>query len=364
MKIDFFKISLFAVLFLFCSHLYPQQMSESETVKYIQNTFDNYKISFSSSDIDSETRGYTISYHLSETQICYDNPKIIIISDFIYNRKQSLQISFNINDLVFSVEDARLVVKGNSCIAYDETGSKNHNKFISSFTLKMPEELIATRLKNAFSHLQSMSGKGKSAPDPFDNPTPKSNSQTASTADTKSSNSQQGSTNNATKQAPSSNSTPSNLKLFSNQNFSIQYPNSWEIVAENKKVTEQTTVSVQIMEKQKNDYDFRPNINIIVSSKKIAESTSTLVDATIAQNKKVFPTYRLINKNDNISLSGCKGSRVEYSMTVQGYKIQSIQYVIKKSDNTTFTITATLDANKYNEQKTIITTMCNSLKIK
>ena len=42
---------------------------------------------------------------------------------------------------------------------------------------------------------------------------------------------------------------------------------SWQIIQEENQVTNNTAISLQIMERQKNDYDFRPNINIIVSNK-------------------------------------------------------------------------------------------------
>ena len=61
------------------------------------------------------------------------------------------------------------------------------------------------------------------------------------------------------------------LQVYSNEYFSIKYPTTWQIVQDDNQVTGNTTVSVQIMEKLKNDYDFRPNINIIVSKKKWSE---------------------------------------------------------------------------------------------
>jgi hypothetical protein len=48
-------------------------------------------------------------------------------------------------------------------------------------------------------------------------------------------------------------------KLFSNTYFSIKYPSSWQIVQDDNKVTNQTSIALQIMEKQQNDDDFRAN---------------------------------------------------------------------------------------------------------
>ena len=46
MKIFFLKISFLVLLFVHSNNSYSQQLSETETVQYIQNTFNNYKIYF------------------------------------------------------------------------------------------------------------------------------------------------------------------------------------------------------------------------------------------------------------------------------------------------------------------------------
>lgn len=153
-------------------------------------------------------------------------------------------------------------------------------------------------------------------------------------------------------------------KEYSNEYFSIKYPTSWQIVQDDSRITNSTSISVQIMEKQKNNYDFRPNINIIVSEKKRIESTVTLSNVTISQNKQTLPEYQLLAKNDNIMLSNCKGSRIEQQFTVQNYSLRSIQYMVKKQDNTTYTLTATMDANQYSTQILILKEIINSLIIK
>ena len=153
-------------------------------------------------------------------------------------------------------------------------------------------------------------------------------------------------------------------KQYSNNYFSIKYPNSWQIVKDDNKVTNSTSVSVQIMEKQKNNHDFRPNINIIVSDKKRIESAITLANITISQHKQVMPAYQLLNKDVNVILSNCKGCKIEQQFSIQGYKLQNIQYTVKKKDNTTYIITATMDANKYSTQISILNQIINSLIIK
>lgn len=157
---------------------------------------------------------------------------------------------------------------------------------------------------------------------------------------------------------------PSLNKQYSNEYFSIKYPTTWQIVQDDNQVTGNTTVSVQIMEKLKNDHDFRPNINIIVSKKKWSEPTSYLAQNTIAHNKQIMDSYHLLEQNDDIYINNCQGSVIDYTFNIQGYKLHGIQYIVKKKDNTTFIITATTDATKYSKQKVIADKMINSLKLK
>lgn len=152
-------------------------------------------------------------------------------------------------------------------------------------------------------------------------------------------------------------------KQFSNKYFSIKYPSSWQIVQEENQATNNTAVSLQIMEKQKNEYDFRPNINIIVSNKKWSESTAYLTEQTSHNNKIAIPDYKQLAIFNNVSLGKCKGSLLWYSFTVQGYSLRGNQYIVKKSDNTTFIITATMDGSKYNKQTKTIHDILESLII-
>lgn len=153
-------------------------------------------------------------------------------------------------------------------------------------------------------------------------------------------------------------------RQYSNEYFSIKYPTTWQIVQDDNHVTNNTNVSVQIMEKLKNDYNFRPNINIIVSKKKWTEPTSYLAQNTIAQNKQIMNSYKLLEQSNNISISNCQGSLIDYTFNIQGYKLHGIQYIVKKKDNTTFIITVTSDAAKHSKQKVIADAMINSLKLK
>lgn len=150
---------------------------------------------------------------------------------------------------------------------------------------------------------------------------------------------------------------------YSYKYFSLKYPSTWQIVQDNNQATATTTISVQIMEKKKNDVDFRPNINIIVSATKWTEPASYLAQQTSQNNRKVVSTYKQLSISDT-EISGCKGSLLSSSMYLQGYSMRSDQYIVKKSDNTTFIITATTDSNKYQSQMAVINEILKSLVIK
>ena len=152
-------------------------------------------------------------------------------------------------------------------------------------------------------------------------------------------------------------------KQYSNAYFSLCYPSSWQVVQDDNQVTPNTSIAVQIMEKQKNDVDFRPNINIIVSSKKWEESASFLTRQTSQNNKRLIPNYKQLGISDT-QVGGCKGSLLESIVKLQGYTLHSSQYIVKRADNTTFIITATTDNRKHKEQMKTINAILKSIQIK
>ena len=152
-------------------------------------------------------------------------------------------------------------------------------------------------------------------------------------------------------------------KQYSNECFSLRYPSSWQIVQDDNQATTNTVISVQIMQKQTNNVDFRPNVNIIVSNKKWSESTKYLAQQSSRNNKQLMHTYKQIGIKD-IVVDKCKGSLLEYTISLQGYTLHGSQYIVKKPDNTTFTITATTDVKRHQEQMKTINAIINSISIK
>ena len=152
-------------------------------------------------------------------------------------------------------------------------------------------------------------------------------------------------------------------KQFSNKYFSIKYPSSWQIVQEENQVTDNTAISLQIMEQQENDYDFLANINIIVSKEKRKEPAAYLVEQSVQGMRCLIPSYRLLSTSDDVVLDKGKGSSSQYTWSINGCQLKADQYIVKKADNTTFTITATMESSSYDEDVIVIQDILKSLVI-
>ena len=152
-------------------------------------------------------------------------------------------------------------------------------------------------------------------------------------------------------------------KTYTNKHFSLRYPSSWQIVQEDNQATKSAIISLQIMEKRKNDVDFCPNINIIVSNKKWEEPTSFIAKQVSESYKNSMTKYKEIRVIE-ATVGNCCGSVLQYSYTIQGYYLRGDQYILKKEDNTTFIITVTTDGNKYQEQMKVISEILESIEIK
>lgn len=151
-------------------------------------------------------------------------------------------------------------------------------------------------------------------------------------------------------------------EVYSNSKFSIRYPSNWDIVQENARATDNTTIAVQIMQRGTNDYDFRPNVNIIASKDKRTETTASLARVSYDQARKIGFATNLIGIHD-CQVNGKGGSVAEYIATVEGYKLHIYQYIVKKKDNSTFVITMTLDHINLETQKSLSQQIINSIKI-
>lgn len=151
-------------------------------------------------------------------------------------------------------------------------------------------------------------------------------------------------------------------EIYSNSKFSIRYPSNWEVVQENAQATANATIAVQIMQKGANEYDFRPNVNIIASKDKRAETTASLAMLSYNQAKELGFATNLIDIHD-CKISRTDGSITEYIATIDGYKLHIYQYIVKKKDNSTFVITMTLDHNNLGNQKSLSQQIINSIKI-
>lgn len=149
---------------------------------------------------------------------------------------------------------------------------------------------------------------------------------------------------------------------YSDSRFKIYFPSSWEIVQRNAKATANTTIAVQIMEKECNEYDFRPNVNVIFSKERHSEDTSELARLSYNQAKEMGLTKSFIGIKD-CKIGQCYGSFVEYIASINGYSLHIYQYIVKKPDSSTIIITATLDQAKIQKQSEIAQDIINSIVI-
>ncbi|MBR5728517.1 MAG: DcrB-related protein [Muribaculaceae bacterium] len=153
-------------------------------------------------------------------------------------------------------------------------------------------------------------------------------------------------------------------KSYSNEFFSLRYPKTWRISSENRTSEfANVPVSLSITDDSVNDDVFRSNINFIISEQKWKESARFLAQQSSDQQRQIIPNYKLLGISDT-SISGCKGCLSEYVVSINGYTLRGRQYIVKKSDNTTYTITATTDDKFDKTQLQIINQIINSITIK
>lgn len=151
-------------------------------------------------------------------------------------------------------------------------------------------------------------------------------------------------------------------EVYSDSKFKIFFPSSWEIVQRNAKASANTTIAVQIMEKERNEYDFSPNINVIFSKEKLPESPSELALLSYNKAKEIGLANSLIGIKD-CKISHYNGSVVEYIASIERYNLHVYQYIVKKQNNATITITITLDQGKLQKQLEIAQDIINSIEI-
>lgn len=150
---------------------------------------------------------------------------------------------------------------------------------------------------------------------------------------------------------------------FNHSRFSFNYPSDWAITQQNAKATSNSIIAVQIMDQSVRDDEFASNINVIISDNKYSESSSELARISYNQVKEAGLSCHL-NGIKDVKVGGRQSSVTDYTASVQGFRLRVLQYIVKRSDNTTLTITLTLDNNKYSSLKRIATEIINSFTIK
>ena len=368
------------IIFICGSRLKAQNLSEFETVQYIQNTFTNNDISI---DIDGKIVNLGYEYFIE-----YENPIVTIISENFYKRAEmtsstnstTQKISFNINDVRIDTvppikmdisqwwsNNNKLFLECNICISVETqsyfmrfkghnngkklyhrepSGSLRQNQ-AAKIIVSTPNSIVALRLRNAFKHLQNISGKGQSKPDPFDqipNNSERVNGMTQSTSTVKLS----------TSQSNNSNSTVSVSLTYTNnqKKFTINYPKEWEVMNNAQAIVFLAPV---------NGNNFRNNFNVFVSNNTLTLDKMFQTTQQQIANSNAFVGYKL-NEKEYVSISGINGIKTVSSYRLNGYAVRGIQYILKKTDNTVYTISFTVGESSYNSDRSLVENIIQSFK--
>ena len=176
--------------------------------------------------------------------------------------------------------------------------------------------------------------------EPFDNPVQRSTSSATS------------SSNSSTPQQT--------LTTYTNQSrrFSIDYPRGWSVNPNAQAVGVQGVAFIA----PENGFNFRTNFNVITSNR--TESLDRLYQISQQQmtnNSNVFVNYRLEGK-ENVFINGISGIKYTASYRLGNYTVKGVQYILKKSDNTVYTITFTIRDTSYQSERNLVENIIQSFK--
>lgn len=149
--------------------------------------------------------------------------------------------------------------------------------------------------------------------------------------------------------------TTSNWRSYNGGVYTIKYPANWEASSRENQLI--------LIQKRTNDYEFMPNINIIVSRQKRTESTSDLATIAYNQVKNTGITTGSVSI-ESATLAGLSGHTWSTAVTMQGFKLFEKQYIVKKADNTTYIVSIMVDQSKKPSQLNLANTILGTLSIK
>ena len=132
-----------------------------------------------------------------------------------------------------------------------------------------------------------------------------------------------------------------NIKTFTYQGkgaFSISYPSDWVV-----QKTPNEKVKVSIFAPIVAGNNARTNINVVssINATESIEEIFQISQSLINSNSQIFGNYRLVKKED-IILNNIKGIKIISTWRTNGVEIVGFQYILKKTDNTCYTITLTI----------------------
>lgn len=152
-----------------------------------------------------------------------------------------------------------------------------------------------------------------------------------------------------------SSTSTTNWKKYDDGAYSIKYPNNWEATKRGNQLI--------LMQKRTNDYEFMPSVNIIIAAQKRTESTRYLAEGAYNQVKATGITSGNVSY-ETITLAGLSGYSWATPVSMQGFRLYDKQYIVKKSDNTTFIVSYMIEESKRSPQLKVINAILSTLIIR
>jgi hypothetical protein len=140
---------------------------------------------------------------------------------------------------------------------------------------------------------------------------------------------------------------------YGSKAFSISYPDTWEKEDLPKKNFE----GIMFTSPENAGENFRTNFNVIVSYND--SSLGSNFNDTQKLSKQYFLNYTL-QKKEYITIDGIDGIKIESTYTLNGITLKLINYILKKKNYTTYSITFTCANQYYNRESTLINKIIQS----
>ena len=147
-----------------------------------------------------------------------------------------------------------------------------------------------------------------------------------------------------------------NWKNYTADNYSIQYPNTWDLAEMPNPMLKFTITSRPTSA----DDIFRENINLV--SEEVPENDYTLnqyVNLSIDQIKMAFNDFELISKSKHVSSTGIEYEQIIYTASTSGFNL-IFQQNFMLMNGKSYILTFTAEKNKYADYDALTKEMIDS----